>query len=603
MSNEDKSIWVVYNGEIYNYIELRETLEHKGHIFASHSDTEVIIHAYEEWGEDCISHFNGMFAFSVWDSAQQKMLLARDRLGIKPLYYLTDAKRLVFASEIKALFQAGNTHIALNPAALLDYLTYQYALTDDTFFHGVKRLPPGYYLSVTNSSCRVAKYWDLPSDTIPCNTGTDVEQLQHRIRSLLTDSVRLRLRSDVDVGCYLSGGLDSSSITCLAASLSRSPIKTFTGKFSDGREYDESAYAQLVATHAGTDHNELTIDLTDVTSVLPDIIWYMDEPQAGSGVIPQYLISRLASKHLKVILGGQGADELFGGYGWYRKAIFAILSRRPGSGPEIFHALPASRFLWHYATHEGVLRVLESAYRFGLHGQPEYVYSSLRSIATQEQIKALLKPDIWESQRVTPQDRFLTAFDACRADNIFSQILKFDTKYYLPALLHVEDRASMAVSLESRLPFLDYRFVELSHRVPADLKIASDNSKHLLRESVKDCIPRTIYERKDKMGFPTPIEVWFKDRNSHLIRTYLLDKRAGISDILNLDHVAALWSHAQHGRRRAAEILWRCLAASLWYDTYVRNYSRVAAERLNSTALVSTAAAASQCVSLRERSQ
>ena len=582
LCNEDESVWIVFNGEIYNYKEIRYILEGKGHQFRSQSDTEVIVHAYEEWGEACVQKLNGMFAFGIWDDRKKELFLVRDRLGVKPLYYFIDDKGIAFASEIKSILQMPRIIPSVNATAVLDYLMYQYALGDETFFRGIKKLLPGHYLRIKSNIAFAGRYWDLPSDKLRLDTKEDVGLLRDEVESLLTDSVRLRLRSDVEVGCYLSGGIDSSIVTGLAAGMSRGRLKSFTGKFSEHPEFDETYYAKLVSDYAKTEYHELNIELNSVKSRLPSIIWHMDEPNAGPGVVPQYFISELASKYVKVVLGGQGGDELFGGYGWYRKALFAIMLRKFGIWRSVFKSTSPFRFVWNYGRNEGAIRILEGVLRFGPREEPESIYSDIRSMFSQHELGEIVEGRFHDRRMIDTQDRFMSALKGTRSEDPVSQFFKFDIRYYLPSLLHVEDRTSMAFSLESRLPFLDYRFVELACRIPSEWKVGVGDSKYILRESFRKVLPTQIYARTDKKGFPTPIEFWLKGDRGNLMGEASILGSLGANGILNENEINKIHHSVQKGRRGAAEKLWRVICILIWHKQFIEKYSEVSKGYLTS---------------------
>jgi asparagine synthase (glutamine-hydrolysing) len=315
MTNEDDRLWIVYNGEIYNYLELRQQLAGRGHHFRSHSDTEVILHLYEEEGPACVHRLNGMFAFAIWNRHERTLFAARDRFGIKPFYYSFLGDTFVFASEIKALFQIEAWRPELNPDGLADYLTFQFCLGDKTLFRNVHKLLPGHSLLLKpDGTLDVQKYWDLD---FTIDTDHTEEYFEHQLLRLLEDAVRIQLRADVPVGAHLSGGLDSSTVTCLASSLLDSSIHTFSGGFREAPEYDETPYARIVARQIGTQHHEVFPTADDFIEVMPQLIYHMDEPAAGPGLFPQFFVSELASRYVKVVLGGQGGDEIFGGYTRY----------------------------------------------------------------------------------------------------------------------------------------------------------------------------------------------------------------------------------------------------------------------------------------------
>jgi asparagine synthase (glutamine-hydrolysing) len=528
----------------------------------------VILHAYEEFGDKCVQKFNGMFAFCIWDDKAKRLYLARDRLGIKPLYYYLDGERFVFASEIKAIFGCPEIPIRLNPIGILEYLSNQYVMNNETFIKGVRRVPAGSYLVINDREFISKQYWDFPHDSLDMEDEETISKVINQLSELLDDAVRIRLRSDVDVGSYLSGGVDSSAVSCTAAKYSTSQIQTFTAKFSEGPDYDETRYAKIVSNHAGTAYNELNVDLLKCMHELPDIIWQLDEPVAGPGLVPQYFISRLASKHVKVILGGQGGDELFGGYSWYRRAVFGLLLRRFGRMDGILDSISGPRFAVEFAKQEGLLRVAEGVIRFGMAADMGEIFMRLRSAFTKADMRKLIRGDLIEKESPCLESRFLDAFRDCQAPNLGADLLKFDIKYYLQALLHVEDRTGMAFGLESRLPLLDYRLVEAASRIPAHLKIGALPAKRLLREAVKNIIPREIYDRRDKKGFPTPIGAWLKGDGSHFVEDYLLSDGVRGFDFFEKSEVRRIFHRVKLGKRREAEKLWRCLCIAVWYRNW-----------------------------------
>ncbi len=311
MSNEDGTIWIVQNGEIYNYLELREELSVEGHHFKTNSDTEVILHLYEKYGTDCTDKLNGMFAFAIWDNNKKVLFISRDRFGVKPLYYYIDKKRFVFASEIKAILSADNLKAHLNPEGLNDYLAFQFCIGDKTFFQGIKKLLPGHKLIIENKEVKIKKYWDLD---FTIDTRHKEGYFTQKLKTLIENAVSINLRSDVSVGAHLSGGMDSSAIVCCASSFLNTQLKTFTGAFKEGKEFDETRYARIVSRFRKTLHHEIFINPGDFIKSFHKIIYFLDEPVAGPGVLPQYFVSKLASKQVKVVLGGQGGDEILGSY-------------------------------------------------------------------------------------------------------------------------------------------------------------------------------------------------------------------------------------------------------------------------------------------------
>ena len=568
LSNEDGSVRVVYNGEIYNYLELRRDLAKRGHVFRTLSDTETIVHLYEEYGTDCLEKLNGMFAFALWDDAKRILFVARDRLGIKPLYYVSGDGFFAVASEIKALL--AHPKIAASPdyAAINEYMTFQFCLEDRTLFEGIRRLMPGHYVVAREAPGgaldeQVVQYWDLDY-TIDENTSE--ETFAEELATLLEDSVRLRLRSDVPVGAHLSGGLDSSSIVSLAAGLHReSKLRTFTGGFAaDG--YDETFFARRVAEAAGTEPFEIFPTAEDFVRDIADLIYYLDEPVAGPGSFPQFAVSRLASQRVKVVLGGQGGDEIFGGYVRYlvaylEQCIKGAIHEHQGEGRFVvtFETIrPNLHQLRRYTP------MLKRFWREGLFDSMEARYFSL--------IDRCPDPGGLYSQELLSRgdadrtyDSFLHLF--CRSDtkSYFNRMTHFDTKTLLPALLHVEDRTSMAFSLESRVPLLDHRILELQARIPPTMRFAGGEAKHILKRAVRYLIPREILERKDKMGFPVPLAAWARGPIRPFLEDLLLTGSARRRGIYNADGVRDLIENEGEFDRR----LWGVLCLELWFRTFI----------------------------------
>jgi len=568
MSNEDESVWIVYNGEIYNYVELRSDLIERGHVLRTHSDTETIVHLYEEYGAECLDKLNGMFAFALWDETKRTLFVARDRIGIKPVYCWSSSGIFAFASEIKALLEAPGFTASPDYEAINEYLTFQFCLDDRTLFDGVKRLMPGHYLLVRQTpegglDKRDEQYWDLD---YTIDERTTEEGFVEELQALLEDSVRLRLRSDVPLGAHLSGGLDSSSVVSLAVKLHpESSLKTFTGGFAEPG-YDETDYARLVARAAGTEAFEVFPTADDFVRVMSELVYALDEPVAGPGSFPQFEVSRLASRHVKVVLGGQGGDEIFGGYVRYLVAYLEQCIKGAIHGEQ-----EDKRFVVTFETirpnlHE--LRrytpMLRGFWRDGLFDTMERRYFAL--------IDRCPEPRVLYSEELLRQrdadrmyDSFLRMF--CRPDtkSYFNRMTHFDTKTLLPALLHVEDRTSMAFSLESRVPLLDHRILELQARIPPTMRFAGGEAKHILKSAVRSLIPRENLERKDKMGFPVPLARWARGPVRPFLEDVLLSRRAKRRGIYNIDGVRDLIGNEGEFDRR----LWGVLCLELWFRTFV----------------------------------
>ncbi|NIT57144.1 MAG: asparagine synthase (glutamine-hydrolyzing), partial [Aliifodinibius sp.] len=510
MTNEDESLWIVYNGEIYNYVELRRDLK-RDHRFRTHSDTEVILHLYEELGERCLERLNGMFSFAIWDSRQQRLFAARDRLGIKPFYWFMDNNRFVFASEPKAMIAAGILKPQPDPHAIEEYLTFQFCLGDRTLFKDIWRLEPGHYLTFRphrDSQPSIVCYWDFNYEI---DTHHTEDYFIDQLLYLLQDSINLRLRSDVPVGGHLSGGIDSSTVVCLAAPNYSGDFHTFTGGFREGSQYDETKYAQLVAKHVQSVHHEFWPTAQDFSEIMPWLIYMMDEPAAGPGIFPQYFLSKIAREHVKVVLGGQGGDETFGGYARYliaylEQCLKGAIYGNQEEGRFVVtwdSIMPNLKLLQQYQP------LLQTFWRDGLFEEMDRRYFKL--VSRIDNTENIFTTDFWSREsQARVFSTFQQIFNNPSTKSYFDKMTNFDLNTLLPALLHVEDRTSMSVSLESRVPLLDYRIVELVTKMSPLLRFKGGDTKRIFREAVRHLLPEEIFNRKDKMGFPVPLTEWFK---------------------------------------------------------------------------------------------
>lgn len=566
MTNEDGSLWLVLNGEIYNYLELRRYLLGKGHRFRSNSDTEVILHLYEEEGLDCLTKLNGMFALALWDAPREILFAARDHAGIKPFYYHLDSRGFSFASEIKALFGSGLVRPEINPTGLQDYLTFQFCLEGKTLFKGVEKLLPGHYLVVrrdgrTTCGC----YWRVNFDI---DFENDEEYFERELQRLIEDSVRLQLRSDVPVGTHLSGGLDSSSIACVAASQLSHPLATFTGGFREADRYDETGYARQVAAHIGSEHHEVFPTAEEFLADLPKMIYAMDEPAAGPGLFPQYRVSKLAAEKVKVVLGGQGGDELFAGYIRYLVAYLEAclkggIEQTQEAGSE--YVITFDSILPNLGQLQGYEPMIRKFWKTGVFGNEAERY--FRLIDRSEGLHRYLKPEALEAvDGYVPFEAFRELFYAGGCKSLINKMLWFDQKTLLPALLQVEDRTSMAFSLESRVPLLDPRICQLAASMPPLVKYRGGASKAQLRKAMRFVLPDAILQRKDKMGFPVPLADWCaKGPVREFVRETLLSQRARQRGYLQADAVENLV--ATQGTYDRA--LWGLLSLELWMQTFL----------------------------------
>lgn len=565
MSNEDGSIWITFNGEIYNYVELRRELA-RHHTFRTQSDTEVILHLYEELGERCLERLNGMFAFAIWDARQQRLFAARDRIGIKPFYWTLTADALAFASEPKAFLAAGLLDAEPDPQGLEEYLTFQFCLGDRTLFQNIRKLQPGHYLSFRPARDSVPSevcYWTYNYELDFHHTE---EYYREELVSTLQDAIRIQLRSDVPVGAHCSGGIDSSTVVSLAARQYPHQLRTFTGAFREGPQYDESGYARIVAGHARTEHHEVWPTATEFADVMPWLIYMMDEPAAGPGLFPQYCVSRLARQHVKVVLGGQGGDELFGGYARYLVAYLeqALKGAIFGTGNDPRYVVswdsiePSLSMLQQYKP------LLQSFWKDGLFDAMDRRY--FRLVSRIEDAESLISGDVWSPASAARMfETYGQIFNDPSTKSYFNKMTNFDLKTLLPALLQVEDRTSMSVSLESRVPLLDHRIAELVTRMPPAMRFKGGDSKRIFREAVQPFIPEAVFSRRDKMGFPVPLSEWLRGPIRDFVHDVLLSDRARQRGIYRTSGVEQLLAtEASFGRQ-----LWGLLSLELWYRAFI----------------------------------
>ncbi|MBX6321975.1 MAG: asparagine synthase (glutamine-hydrolyzing) [Rhodospirillaceae bacterium] len=548
---------ITYNGEIYNYLELRRALASSWH-FRTDSDTETILAAYDRYGTECLAHLRGMFAFALWDG--RRLLCARDRLGIKPFYYAQVGDRLYFASEIKAVVPFLPA-IETDADALAEYLTFQYTLGERTLFKGVRQLPPGHALLVEDGRIRQWRYWDVRYDI---DYDHAPAFFRRRLRELVVESVGLHLRGDVPVGSYVSGGIDSSLLAILAGRDGRSAGLAFHGRFALPG-YDESAYARAAAETASSRLLEADITAAQFRDSMAAVIYHLDHPVAGPGAFPQYVVSRLARDHVKVVLGGQGGDEVFGGYARYLIAYFeqCIKAAIDGTYRDGNFVVTAESIIPNLTVLQEYKPLIRQFWSEGLFGPLDERYFRLvdRSADMAAEID-------WSSlDRAGVFARFQAVFNSernVRKEAYFDSMTHFDMKCLLPALLHVEDRMSMAHGLESRVPLLDHRLIEFAATVPADVKFKDGRMKHLLKQTFADVLPRAVLERRDKMGFPVPLKEWFEGELRDMINDIFRSRRAATRPFLNARAVLAGLDAAGRFSRK----LWALLSLELWYQLF-----------------------------------
>lgn len=568
---------IVFNGEIYNYIELRDSLIKRGRRFKTTSDTEVILNAYLEYGSDCVRQLNGMFAFLLYDSASKKLLCARDHFGIKPLYWFQDEERMLFASEVKALLAHPAVTAAPDPDGINDYLTFQYVLGERTLFSGIRKLLPGHCLIIDLDAFSVqrVKYWE-PSFAV--DTHHTEEYFIYELRRLLDDTINIQLRSDVPLGTYLSGGMDSSLVTLLAATRFPGRLKTFTGAFREGPEFNELPYAQHVVDACNAESFVVFPSETDFVDLLPKLIFHMDEPAAGPGLFPQFMVSRLASQQVKVVLGGQGGDEIFGGYArfvvsYLEQALKGAIFETHEEGEHIVSLtsiLPNLPYLKQYVP------MLKRFVANGFFDPMDRRYFQL--INRGDGDLELYSDDFRAQYR--PEgvfERFQAIFNHPDTRSYYNKMVHYDMVASLPALLQVEDRVTMANSLESRVPILDHRIAELVTRMPPRMKFRGAEMKYILKRAVKDLLPPAVYHRKEKMGFPVPLHLWARNRAGTFFKDILFSQACRERGIFNHAAIERIIDNEYAFGRR----LWGLICLELWFTTFIaadssrgRNVSR-----------------------------
>ena len=572
MTNEDGALQVTYNGEIYNHADYRDDLEARGHVYRTHCDTETILHLYEDHGDDCVNYLRGMFAFAIWDVRKRDLFIARDRLGVKPLYYVhTDDGSLYFGSEIKTLFEAGAIKPEINFAALPDYLANHATSGEETLYKGVKRLLPGHTLRWRDGKLDVKKYWDVSFTKIADQSRSDKDYIAEWYE-LFRTSVRLRLMADVPLGMFLSGGIDSSAIAAVMSGMVNEPIKTFSVAFAE-REANELAYARIVADAYKTNHHEVVVSPEEFFNALPRLVWHEDEPLAHPSSVALYFVSLLASQHVKVVLTGEGSDELLAGYGRYRKTILNLSlgkhyrSLTPsvvrGAVRSGLQGLPTSRVRQKLLrSFLGVAPDIESIYFDNFAVFPLAMQGDLLSNETLERTGG-----------IDPYAGVREALEQTDAESLLDRLLYADIKTYLHELLMKQDQMSMATSVESRVPFLDHKLVEFTCRLPEKLKLRGGTTKYILRESMKGVLPEAILSRS-KMGFPVPIGAWFRGAYRSVIDEYVLSERAMSRGLFNPDFVRDLVQRHQSGAENHDERLWALVNFEIWQRQFFDGEAR-----------------------------
>jgi asparagine synthase (glutamine-hydrolysing) len=555
IGNEDGSVWVVLNGEIYNFRELRQELAGRGHSFSTATDTETIVHLYEEYGPHCVQRLRGMFGFALWDKTRRRLVLARDRLGIKPLYYADIGGRLTFASELKALLDRSDVERTLNWGSIGHLFTFLTTPRSESIIQGIHKLEPGQILIASpGQGFHTERYWDL--NFVP-DYGRTEAYFVERLRELLEESVRLHLVSDVPLGAFLSGGIDSSAVVATLAQRSTGRVKTFSIGFAEG-DYNELDYARRVAKEFGTDHHELILE-PDVLERIQDLAWYLDEPFGDSSAIPTYMVSKLASEQVTVVLSGDGGDELFAGYDKYRveereRRYRFLPAPARGLVGAIGGALPEGMRGRNFLNH------------FSLTGMERYLDGS--TLFRIDQKRRLFRADVFEALSNDPTWSREPEELAGTNGHWLSVLQSLDFKGYLPLdILTKLDRMSMAHSIEARVPLLDHKLVEFAASIPPELKLRNGTTKYIFKRALRGILPDTIIDRP-KRGFAVPLGRWFRGQLGSFLRDLLLSDTARRRGIFNTDYIRRLITRHEQGRPLDLQ-LWTLISFELWCRTFL----------------------------------
>jgi asparagine synthase (glutamine-hydrolysing) len=568
ISNEDNTIWIVFNGEIYNHAELRPDLEARGHRYRTHSDTETIVHLYEEYGHDCVRHLRGMFAFAIWDSRKRHLFIARDRLGIKPLYYQHDDQQFVFGSEVKVLLSSGmRPHF--RRTALPEYLAFGYLSGSETFFSGIEKLMPGHWLEIDEQGrLKIEQYWDLALS----QPGPERSQADYiaQYREMLEQAVSSHLMSDVPLGVFLSGGVDSSAVAALMTKIRRAPVETFSVGYAE-QSYSELPYARQVATHLNSIHHEVLLSRQEFFDSLPQLIWHEDEPIAWPSSVSLFFVARLARERVTVVLTGEGSDETLAGYSRYGFTLRnAALNRIYSSlTPSLYRRLIRDFIANSHLIGADLRRRLGHTFvgRDGSDWSSFYFDNFFSAFSWNEQHQLLTDQLNAELQSSSPYTNVLSHWDRSRGE-MLQRLLYTDIKTYLVELLMKQDNMSMAASIESRVPFLDHVLVEFAASIPRRFQFDGLAGKQILKKAVEDLLPDSILYRP-KLGFPTPWSGWLAGQQLDAIRDLLLEPRSLQRGFFKASSIEQLISEHRASYRDHYDRIWRLLNLELWQRIYV----------------------------------
>ncbi|HEQ97987.1 MAG TPA: asparagine synthase (glutamine-hydrolyzing) [candidate division Zixibacteria bacterium] len=575
MSNDDGSIWIVYNGEIYNHLELRKTLQGKGYKYRTNCDTEGVIHAYEEYGRDCVHHLRGMFAFMIYDLNRNRLFAARDRLGIKPLYYYDCRDHLSFGSEIKALLAFDEIPRELNHDSLAEQMALKYTLDDQTLFKGIKKLLPGHTLTFENGATEIRQYWDLDYQNV--DPEKSEQWYVRRFTELFDECVRMHLMSDVPLGMFLSGGIDSSAIAARVSRMLEQPIRTFSAAFKE-RAFNELEYSRLSAEQCGAERHEITISPEQFFSDLPHMIYHEDEPIAHPSSVALYFAAKLARDHVKVVLTGEGSDELLAGYERYYQTLYNLRAGKILGLPVL----------------NSVRKYLFRPFLDFLPDKFPYKNKALRTtVYLDDDLDTIFLDNYSTFSRHVQKSLYsrgmLDGFDFeklyhnyhsicgnCNSGHLLNKMLYADIKTYLLELLMKQDQMSMAASIESRVPFLDHKLVEFAAALPISMKLKGFDTKRILRMAMKERVPAPILSRSKK-GFPVPIEKWFRYDYKHIVTDILFDQRTRKRGIFNQKTVEQIVGKHQTGEKNYSDQIWTLINFELWQRIFLEreDYSAI----------------------------
>jgi asparagine synthase (glutamine-hydrolysing) len=555
LSNEDDSVWIVFNGEIYNHVSLREQLLAKGHQFKTGSDTETIVHLYEEYGSECVKHLRGMFAFVIWDENNKKLFCARDRFGIKPFFYFLNHEKFIFGSEIKCILSQTKSSSKLSVPMLDQYLTYGYSTQEGTIYQNIQKLMPGHTLEIEyGGKVKINRYWDI--HYTPDYSKTEEEWCK-LLDDKLFESVKAHLMSDVPLGAFLSGGVDSSSMVALMSKNSSTPVKTFSIGFKE-EEFNELKYAREVAKMYNTEHHEQIVEPESI-SLLPHLVDTYDEPFADSSAIPTYFVSKFAREHVTVVLSGDGGDELFAGYNRYQRMM----------NMHNFNILPEgiSKHFWG-GLHKMIPNSVKGKGATYYLSKPKDSFPAYLSIWQQAEREKLFKKELWKDIKKSPaESNRIESFTNSGCNDFLFNMQKMDMQRYMTDdILTKVDRASMQNSLEVRVPILDHEFAELTARIPSELKMKGTIKKYIFKEAMKKHLPESIISHK-KQGFSVPLKVWFKDDLKEYVNDQLLGTKGPLYEYLDPAYVSKIVNEHNKGMRDFNNKIWSLLFLDQWLNS------------------------------------